>query len=209
MLTGKQMKDLLTGPAATMWNLKYDPNKGAVGGASFTKPSAGANSIAEMRANKAKVARQDPNLLVQADVNGNTSLIPPTDNHATYVMLQPDTEIVISYDFTGCTFALVAGKAGAAVAHIYRGGSPAESDANARAQLENVKRAVGCSSADQVAVFRTKGLVAPKGATGQSSVVGCFLDNNWTWYSIFVSGSNRIVRATPITKEMWLGGDSV
>lgn len=206
MLTGKQMKDLLTGPAATMWKLKFDPNKAAVGGASFRKAPAGANSAAEMRANKANVTRQDPNLLIKADVNGNASLIPPTDNHATYVVLSPETEIVISYDFTGCSLALVSGSNGVAVAHIFRGGNPAENDANAAAQIANVKKAVACSSDDRVAVFRTRGLKVPKGATGQSSVVGCYIDNNWTWFSIFVSGNDRIVSATPITKEMWIGG---
>jgi hypothetical protein len=209
VLTGKQMKDILTSPAATMWNLRYDPNKSAVGGLSYKRPPAGANSAAEMRANKAKVTRQDPKLLIQADVSGNTSLIPPTDNHATYVILSPETEIVISYDFTGCTFALVAGNSGVAVAHIFRGGNPAEIDANAGAQLDNVKRAVACSADERVAVFRTKGLKVPKGATAQSSVIGCFIDNNWTWFSVFVSSGDRIVSVAAITKEMWKGGAAV
>lgn len=208
-MTGKQLKDILTSPAATMWKLKFDPNKAAVGGASFRMPPAGANSAAEMRANKAVVTRQDPNLLIQANVNGNTSLIPPKDDHATYAILSPETEIVISFDFTGCSFALVGGNTGVAVAHIFRGGNPAEIEANAGAQIANVKKAVACSSDDRVAVFRTKGLNVPKGASGSSSVVGCFDANNWTWFSIFTSGNDRIVSVTPITKEMWVGGGAV
>lgn len=209
MITGKEMKALLTGPAVTLWALKFSPNKMIAAGPSYKKPPDSKNSAAEMRGNKAKVTRQDPSLLIEADEKGNASLVPPTDNHATFVKISSNTEIVISYDFTGCSFAMVAGPAEVAVAHIFRGGDAKEIDANAKAQLENVKKAVSCTSEEKVAVFRTKGLKAPKGATGQSLVIGCLSDSCWTWYSIFVADNNRIVSATPITGKKWQAGSDV
>ncbi|MBK8164771.1 MAG: hypothetical protein IPK64_02285 [bacterium] len=209
MVTGKQMKDILSSPAAKMWKLSFHPSKCDVGGLSFRKPPDSANSAGEMRANQAKVTRQDPSLLIEKDVNGNASLVPPWDNHATYTKLSPATEIVISYDFTGCSLALVAGNSGVAVAHIYRGGNAAAINDNAKAQLENVKKAVACSSNERVAVFPTRGMEQPKGAVSGSLIVGCMVDSAWTWYSLFVSSSSRIVTVAQISKEMWQGADAV